>query len=128
MSAGAPPPPQEASGGSLNGSYSAAQAQRGKRLSADNCAACHGEDLGGGQAPPLAGDAFLSSWDGRTVADLYDRIRTTMPAQAPGSLSSAEYADVLTFLLQANNVSPGERELQGDSPELKTLIFRKPTR
>ena len=40
--------------------YTAEQASRGEKLYAENCAACHGEALGGVEmAPPLAGDPVL---------------------------------------------------------------------
>lgn len=107
-------------------SYSEAQAKRGKALSADNCAACHGEDLAGaGLAPALAGSTFLSLWEGRTVGDLYEQVRTTMPASAPGSLSNDDYIDLIAFILQANDVPSGERDLKANAPALKTMVFRK---
>jgi hypothetical protein len=37
--------------------------------------------------PPLTGGAFMANWDGLTLGDLAERIRNTMPLNAPGSLS-----------------------------------------
>jgi S-disulfanyl-L-cysteine oxidoreductase SoxD len=112
-------------GVSIDGSYTEAQARRGKKLSDDNCAACHGEDLSGaGFAPSLAGEGFLTLWQGRTVADLYDRIRTTMPAQAAGSLTNQEYLDIVAFLLQANSIRAGDQELTNDTAVLKSRVIR----
>jgi mono/diheme cytochrome c family protein len=46
------------------GAYSAEQATRGKAAYGDNCAACHGPTLtGGDSAPPLAGSNFLNNWN-----------------------------------------------------------------
>ena len=110
---------------SLDGLFTEAQASRGKQLSAENCAACHGEDLSGaGFAPALAGEGFLTLWQGRSLGDLYDRIRTTMPSQAAGSLTSQEYIDIIAFLLQANAIRPGEQGLTSDPAALKSRIIR----
>ena len=35
----------------------------------------------------LAGDGFLSAWNGRSLLDLTDKIQNTMPFEAPGTLS-----------------------------------------
>jgi mono/diheme cytochrome c family protein len=105
-------------------SYSEAQAKGGKELFAENCASCHGEDLSGaGLAPALAGTTFLGLWEGRSLADLYERLRTTMPADAPGSLSNENYIDVVAFLLQANEVPSGEQDLKTNAAELKRMVF-----
>ena len=70
------------------GIYSKAQASRGAGLYAQECASCHGTMLTGGEsAPPLAGGDFLSNWEGLTIGDLFERIRTTMPATRPGALN-----------------------------------------
>jgi ubiquinol-cytochrome c reductase cytochrome c1 subunit len=42
-----------------------------------------------------------ASWLGRPGAELYELIRTTMPAETPGSLSNAQYMDVAAFLMWA---------------------------
>ncbi len=48
-----------------DGVYTAAQAARGKALYFDNCVACHGDQLQGGEdSPPLAGVAFTHRWGG----------------------------------------------------------------
>lgn len=99
---------------------------RGQEVWSTNCAACHGEDLLGGAAPSLVGDDFFAQWTDRTVADLYERIQTTMPAVDPGSLTSDQYTDVVAFVLQANGFRPGEKELKSSAPELKTLVLRRP--
>ena len=42
------------------GLYTAAQAAAGGQSYAQNCAVCHGAELGGGAGPALAGDTFLA--------------------------------------------------------------------
>src|SRR4029077_15732514 len=49
------------------GSYSAAQATRGKTLYTDQCVACHGEILEGIVGPPLTGNDFLTDFGGHPV-------------------------------------------------------------
>src|SRR5579884_2942214 len=77
-----------------DGVYSKDQGKHGQSLYNDQCASCHGNTLEGGEmAPPLAGGGFLSNWNGLTVGDLFDRIRSTMPLNKPGSLSRDATAD-----------------------------------
>ena len=71
-----------------DGIYSEAQAKRGDVLYKEQCATCHGDNLeGSGPMPALAGKDFLASWQGKSVADLFEKTHTTMPATAPGSLT-----------------------------------------
>ena len=65
--------------------------------------------------PPLVGGAFTSNWNDLTVGDLFDRIRTTMPLDNPGRLSRTQTADVIAFVLKANNWPAGTTELPADS-------------
>jgi len=71
--------------GDAGGSYSAAQATRGKTLYTDQCVACHGEMLEGVVGPPLTGDDFMADFGGKSVKELADKIHATMPQQAPGT-------------------------------------------
>ena len=45
-----------------NGVYTTAQAERGQLVYAGQCSRCHGENLGGNRAYPLAGAPFISSF------------------------------------------------------------------
>ena len=86
---------------SWDGVYSEAQATRGKDTYAQSCAPCHGADAAGGDmGPGLAGRDFLMNWNDLAVGDLYDRIRTSMPQNAPGSLNAGQNADIVAFILQ----------------------------
>jgi quinoprotein glucose dehydrogenase len=100
---------------SWSGVFTAAQADRGKQLFMDNCAKCHGESLAGDEAAPqLAGSNFLSNWNGENVADLVERIHTSMPADDPGKLSLASATDLAAFILASNQMPPGQAELPRD--------------
>jgi mono/diheme cytochrome c family protein len=107
-----------------DGVYTEAQAERGSVGFGAQCARCHGADLGGtGEAPALSGPKFLSDFDGLSLGDLFDRIRTTMPQDSPGSLTRDEAADILAFLLQANALPSGAKELDRRSEYLKAIGF-----
>jgi mono/diheme cytochrome c family protein len=107
-----------------DGVYTDAQAVRGELAFGTHCASCHGANLGGtGEAPALAGPQFLSDFDGLSVGDLFDRIRTTMPQDNPGSLSRDQLADILAFLLKANGLPSGAKELDRRSEYLRAIGF-----
>jgi mono/diheme cytochrome c family protein len=107
-----------------DGVYTEEQAKRGQPMYAESCASCHGPELMGGEmAPPLATGDFLSGWDGLTVGDLFERIRISMPQNAPGSLSGAQNADILAFILSANKFPAGKDELGNQAMMLKTIKF-----
>ena len=58
-----------------DGVYTAEQAKRGQARYNQQCASCHGDTLMGGEsAPPLAGGEFLSTWNGLTAGELFDRL------------------------------------------------------
>jgi quinoprotein glucose dehydrogenase len=92
--------------------YTAAQAARGRAPYLERCARCHGANLTGGEgAPPLAGPAFARRWSREPATALLERNRATMPPEAPGSLSLRQAADITAYMLSANNVPPGPRDL-----------------
>jgi len=107
-----------------DGVYTEEQANRGKQGYAEQCASCHGPELTGGEmAPALAGGEFMAGWDGLTVGDLFERIRISMPQNAPGSLSGQQNADILAFVFAANKFPAGETELPKEAGILKTIKF-----
>jgi S-disulfanyl-L-cysteine oxidoreductase SoxD len=105
-----------------DGVYTANQADHGQSLYQANCAPCHSDDLGGGEgAPPLTGPKFLSTWQGKNLGDLFDRIRTTMPADTPGSLSPDQNAEIVAFILKVNQFPAGSVALPHQSELLKEI-------
>lgn len=110
----------------MDGVYTAAQAQRGKAQYSQSCATCHMDDLSGsGQALPLAGDAFMGTWEGQSVADLMGLIHDTMPQDKPGTLTPDQTLDTIAYLLQYNQFPAGKEELKNDPNELKNIIITK---
>ena len=107
-----------------DGVYTDEQAKRGEPIYQKECAACHGDQLSGGEsAPPLTGGAFLANWNGLSVGDLFDRIRKTMPQSNPGRLSRQQDADVLAFIFSRNKFPAGKTELYKQSEMLKEIRF-----
>jgi mono/diheme cytochrome c family protein len=107
-----------------DGIFTDEQATRGKQLYSDACASCHGPELTGGEmAPPLVGGDFTADWNGLTVGDLFERMRISMPQNAPGSLTGAQNADILAFVLQVNKFPSGQTELAKDAMMLKGIKF-----
>ncbi|HKB09805.1 MAG TPA: cytochrome c [Vicinamibacterales bacterium] len=105
-----------------SGVFSAAQAKRGEAIVSKRCATCHNSDLGGGQdGPALVGADALRAWSNTTAGDLFDRIRTTMPADAPQSLSPQETADIVAFILSQNKCPAGDNELPAEIEALKQI-------
>jgi mono/diheme cytochrome c family protein len=103
-----------------DGVYTAAQARRGQTLSGEECARCHSETLGGGEAAPaLAGDGFVARW--QNAGELFEKIRTTMPTDSPGRLGRQEYADILAYILSVNKFPAGAQELGKDAAELSAI-------
>jgi len=107
-----------------DGIYTEEQSTRGQGLYSQECASCHGGELTGGEmAPPLAGGEFLAGWDGLTVGDLFERIRISMPQNAPGSLSGQQNADILAFMFKASKFPAGTTELAKEAGILKQIKF-----
>ena len=105
-----------------DGVYTPEQAKRGETAYLQACAGCHGTGLeGGDMTPPLVGGAFTSNWNDLTAGDLSERIRTTMPLDNPGRLSRQQTADVIAFILKANNWPAGSAELPADTGALKQV-------
>src|SRR5580692_8163922 len=105
-----------------DGVYTAEQANRGAQFYASNCASCHGLELNGGEsAPPLTGGEFLSNWSGLTLGDLFDRIRVSMPADRPGTLTREQTANIIAHLLNVGEFPSGTAELSTRTEILKQI-------
>jgi len=108
-----------------DGVYSEEQAKRGEAMFVDACSNCHGRTLEGqDMTPPLTGGAFMSNWDGLSVGDLADRIRSSMPLDRPGSLSRQDNVDVVAYILRFNQFPAGKDELPTQINTLKQIVFK----
>lgn len=107
-----------------DGVYTDAQSKRGEALYAQSCSTCHGPDLAGlDTAPALTGGEFNTDWNDLPLGDLFERMRTTMPADAPGTLSRQQYADVVSFVLAKGGFPAGQTELSPEEAALKEVKF-----
>jgi len=131
--------------------YTENQAERGKAYFYAACGVCHTADpkspygtmdpstgLGWHRGPVnsyglFVGDAWLASasgvpgrpqrWD--TVADLYNKIRTTQPAYDVAGLSTQEYLDIVAYLLKQNGLPVGKEELKNDLSQMRNMTLDK---
>ena len=105
--------------------FTAEQARRGGEIYGGMCASCHGSQLDGvDAAPALDGGSFYANWNGISVADMADRVRVSMPANAPGIMSRQQVVDVLAYVFSRNGMPPGTAELPRQSAQLKGIVFR----
>jgi len=98
-----------------NGPFTADQSGAGRGLYAAHCAACHGPDLkGAGEAPPLAGISFMAAWGNRSVDELYNLAKASMPYGNGNSLDADTYRKIVAYVLLANGAKPGGAALAGN--------------
>ena len=82
-----------------DGVYSEAQAKRGDALYKENCATCHGDNLEG-SGP--------------------------MPATAPGSLTPAQAADIVSYMLASSRFKVGTGDLEAKTEALQQIKIEAP--
>jgi mono/diheme cytochrome c family protein len=104
------------------GVYTDEQAKRGEAFANKLCTSCHGPDLSGGEAgPALVGLEFIGNWNTLSVADFYDRVHATMPADAPGTLTPQQVSDITAYIFKLNKYPAGKTELPTDLALLKGI-------
>jgi mono/diheme cytochrome c family protein len=107
-----------------DGIYTQEQAKRGEAAYLERCARCHKTDLSSADTvPALSGTDFLSTWNTKTVGDIFDRIRTTMPSDKPGTLTRQQDSDILSYILSFNKFPAGSTELGTQSQLFKQIQF-----
>src|SRR5436190_7160323 len=109
-----------------DGIFTTAQARRGKAEFDQTCSRCHNLALiGSERGPAIKGAAFLSHWDKGSVADIFIKIRDTMPEGGPGTLSEDVKIDILSYILQQNGFPTGNEELKKDISSLEDISLAK---
>jgi mono/diheme cytochrome c family protein len=101
-----------------SGVYTAAQAERGKKVFEAKCSACH-------DTARFTGEMFIDPWAGKPLKDVWDIASGTMPEDNPGSLPQQEYADILAYFLHLNAFPTGEAELKPDAAAMATIKIEK---
>jgi mono/diheme cytochrome c family protein len=99
----------------LDGTYTAAQATRGKDNFVMHCSSCHSEDLSGKSAPALKGSQFIDNWREFDLATLYGYIKENMPRGGKEKLTEQTYTEILAFMLEGNEYPAGPNELTPDA-------------
>jgi mono/diheme cytochrome c family protein len=110
IGADAPAPPS----GTPAAMFTAAQAHDGVALYAQYCSKCHAAGLTGGLGPDLFGRAFTAS--NLSMGALNQEVTHEMPQDSPGSLTPAQYAALIAYLLAANCYAPGSTPYPSDGP------------
>ncbi len=106
------------------GIYTAAEAKSGLEAYNTNCASCHNADLSGNAGPALTGPKFVSylAFTKITPAQLQSFITSQMPANAPGSLTAAQYNDIFAYILSYNHYPAGSEPLSAASLSCLSLL------
>jgi cytochrome c2 len=106
-----------------DGVFTNAQADRGQAIYTKRCSSCHGNTLNGGQAPPLTGDVFIGNWRTEPLSALVNKIRNTMPADAPGELTAAQSVDVVAHILKVGGFPASGTELASTETVLSAIAW-----
>jgi cytochrome c5 len=88
--------------------YTEEQATTGTEVFKKVCVECH-------EKADITNVDFRGKWNGRTLYDLYELVRSTMPDSNPGSLSREEYAGALAYILKLNGLPAGTTAVMPDS-------------
>lgn len=103
------------------GVYTAEQAERGKAVYAAVCAECH-------ELEDFTHEDFRFEWNGVSLYEFFETIRTTMPDENPGTLSREQYVDVVTYVLRLNELPEGPTEFTADSASASAVLLNLPPR
>ena len=101
-----------------DGVYTAAQADRGQKQFEATCASCH-------ETSQFTGNDFFVNWGGKPLFELFDKVKTTMPEDNPGTLKPQQYADIIAYYLKLNKFTAGQTELEGDAEAMKGITLDK---
>ncbi len=97
-----------------SGVFSGDQAAKGKDVFLGQCQSCH-------TAASMAAGDFVNNWNTKPLADLFTYLVENMPESEPGALSKAQYAQVVAYILQLNQMPAGELELAAEADSLKDI-------
>lgn len=99
----------------LKGVYTNDQAKKGEDTYGKFCVSCH-------EAIEHAGAVFEDAWSGRPLFEFWDKIRTTMPDDEPGTLKDQQYTDIVAYMLKLSGYPAGDTELANDAEKMKSIL------
>ena len=99
--------------------YTELQATDGAAVWTKTCSSCH-------ESKDVTSADFRTKWGGRALFELYEQIRTTMPDDAPGTLTAEEYTNSVAYILKLNGLPAGETKLVADSATMSGLKIELP--
>lgn len=94
-----------------DGIFTLAQAQRGADLFRGVCSECHDQE-------DWTDAGFRGRWQDQSVFQLWYYINDRMPYDDPWSLTRQQVTDVLTYILQLNDLPAGDAELATDDDSI----------
>lgn len=94
-----------------DGIFTVEQAERGHELFQAVCSECH-------DAEDWTDSGFRSRWEDQSVFQLWYYINDRMPYDDPWSLSRQQVTDVVTYILQLNELPAGDSELATDDDSI----------
>jgi hypothetical protein len=97
----------------LDGAFTAGQAERGRLVYEAFCINCHELEFY---------QTKLAVWQNASVGELFEALSVTMPSENPGGLLSEEYLDVLAYIFSITGSPIGADELTLDSMDLITIV------
>jgi hypothetical protein len=77
------------------------------------------------EIPSLVLDSFMTDWNGKSVRELFDTVKRSMPKDKPGSLGTGAYVDLVAYLLQANKFPSGAKELSRTPEQLDPIVIER---
>lgn len=98
-----------------DGVYSPEQARKGLEVHEEYCAKCHHNSYYRG--------SFLLSWQNQPVSALYDLIELKMPEDRPGALKPREYAALLAYVFELNDLPAGDAKLPHDHAVMEQILI-----
>ena len=94
-----------------DGIFTVEQAERGHELFQSVCSECH-------DVEDWMETGFRNRWEDQSVFQLWYYINDRMPYDDPWSLTRQQVTDVLTYILQLNDLPAGETELATDDDSI----------
>lgn len=101
-----------------SGVYTKAQADGAKEQFDKICGDCHAFTVAAKKKPkdlPLGDEPFFESWTGRPLSEMITLIALTMPNDGSATLTDAEAADLVAYILQQNGYPAGPKPLTTES-------------